>query len=999
MSLISQLYLSSIINAKDKSGIYFQQHVSYEIKVILDVNKNILTGIENLSYKNNSHDTLKYVWFHLYPNAYKEENSIYAKESLDRGVNDFYYTKESDRGNINIDQISGNNTSLKWNYKTGDETEMIVYLQNNLLPGDSIEFKISFEVKIPVIISRLGHSKYHYEITQWYPKIAVYDSEGWHNDGYHFLGEFYGDYGDFKVSINVPEDMWVAASGILTDEKEYERIKKMTEFTKNLDSMPADKFEMKIDSLKTLQKQIEKKLDSDSIKYKTVTFYAENVHDYAMACDYRYLVKKTNYENTDVYIFVLLSNYKSWREAPNYSSDALKYMSRWYGKYIYKTLFVVDSQNPYGGMEYPNLILCSVKDSFGFRMLEEVIFHEIGHQWFYGMLGNNEIDEAWLDEGLTMFSEKRYFLEKYNGDFNIYPLMHTILGEESTNHSEMFKSNLFSLSSFNPNLPPAAFTSYKYRTRVEFNNVYLRPAFALSMLQYIIGDSTFNLAMRNYYNDNLLRHPNAQSLIKEFNSVTNKDWQWYFNQWVYSNKQCDYAAGDLSSRLIDNGTYETTFDVIRADSIVMPLTIDFKTDKDSLIKINLLADKQSNLVKIKSADKIISANIDPDKSLLELNPRDNSTTSNKINFSTFLPTQSFYENTFYAIPWFLKNKLSEYGYGAAFLFYDRLPDLFGNESNILGASAFYYPSYKNLDYSIGFRGTTNLNRYFNSYYLKYNRWNGERNFYLGIEYRIGRYKFENPSHNLLFSASFKDVYDDRYTDIFRIQKGKDCNLGIRYTLAFDYNLSSFQYDLEIRQSIRQFDGDYNYTKLTLESCNDFLLSRRFSITNYINAGIIGGDYPRQKSLFISPANKIEYTDFGSWAGHRYYYEKDFSSGLAGYVNNNINGRYLISLKTDVNIQTYMFHSVIEPFFLKVFFETAKLWKSVNVFQSDRQTFYDLGVGFKWIGIDLSLCLFKNHDIINDGTKFRITSDNRLKFNSFILRLDLTYMYQMALGMK
>jgi hypothetical protein len=473
--IIDILLLISIITSKtfSQSTPYFQQKVFYEIHVTLDVRQNILLGHENLCYYNKSPDTLKYVWFHLYPNAYKDDNSVFAKEQIDRGINDFYYTKETDRGNISINNIQIKEFPVHWEYKNGDETEMKVFLPYPIVPGDSINFQIDFSVKIPAIISRLGHSNLHYEISQWYPKMVVYDNKGWHNDGYHFLGEFYGDFGTFNVTITLPENMRVAASGVLNDDKEKNWLNDMLEYTNKLDNMTDDKLKQQLDSIKIVNKQIEEKLNTGQIKLKTISFIAKNVHDFVWMCDYRYLVRKTTYLGTTIYIDVLPENYFAWKFTNKYAHDALEFMSKWYGPYIYPELNIVDSQNPYGGMEYPNLIQCSVKDLLGLKMLEQAVIHEIGHQWFYGMLGNNEMDDAWLDEGVTMFSEMRYFKEKYKSNFDSSQLMHILFGEEVTNHAELLKSSLYFISSFNPNLPPASAKAYTYRSRLEYSNIYI----------------------------------------------------------------------------------------------------------------------------------------------------------------------------------------------------------------------------------------------------------------------------------------------------------------------------------------------------------------------------------------------------------------------------------------------------------------------------------------------------------------------------------------------
>lgn len=986
--------------AAARQNAYFQQHVSYDIKVSLDVESQTLSGHEKLTYINHSSDTLTYVWFHLYPNAYKDEHSVFAKEDEERGINDMFYIRESDRGNITLDTIKTENTDLRWEYKNGDETEMKVFLPRGLSPGDSINFSMNFTVKIPRFISRLGYYNLHFEMTQWYPKIAVYDTTGWHNDGYHVLGEFYGDYGTFNVSITLPENMWVAATGVLTDEKEKIRRNEMLDYTKQLDRMPEESIKQQVDSLKSANKQAEENIHSGKIPLKTISFFAENVHDFAWVCDYRFLVRKTEYANASIYLFVLPENYIEWKPTDLYARDAVTYMTKWYGEYIYPSLCVVDSYNPYGGMEYPNLVLCAAKNLLGFRMLEEVVFHEIGHQWFYGMLGNNEMDDSWLDEGLTQFCEIRYFKEKYNGNFNDSWSAHLVLGDESTNHEEFLKSSLLTLSSFNPALPSASDKAYHYRSRVEFSNIYFRPAFALDMLKYSLGDSVFNAAMRNYYRTNLLHHPSGKSLVSAFNEITHQDWQWYFDEWVYSNKQCDYKAGELRSQKNSENQYRTTFEVIRADSIIMPVVVEFKTEKDSTIRKQIFADKEINIIELSSEDKIVSAQIDPDRNLLEFNPRNNSTSSNGLHLSFIYPTESFYQNTLYFAPWLVHNSFSGWGYGGECLFYDKLPNPYGNESHGLSASAFYHPQTVTFDYSFIFRSTTRLFKDFNDYFLNYSKWQGEVKSEVGLEYRLGRYKFDPPFHNFLLCFSYDEIFDERYYDPSTAQQGKDVTVGLWYTVGLDHNLFTHQFNIGIQKSLNVFDGEYYYTKVTLEGYNDFPISRRFSITNYTNAGIIDGTYPLQAGLFLSPSAGVVYSDFGSFVGHRYYYDQTFSGGLAGYIDDNLSGRYLFSTRVDFSINLLnSYKTKIEPIFLLVFFEGAKLWQSTNNSQPDRFGLLDGGIGIKLLGLELDIPLWKNYNIIKDGPNISIQPNNRLDFNSVFLRIDLTYAYKVALEMK
>ncbi|HNC48062.1 MAG TPA: M1 family metallopeptidase, partial [bacterium] len=640
----------------------FQQSVRYEIDLNLNISENIIVAEEKLFYRNNSPDTLEYVWFHLYPNAYKNENSIFAREMAERGVNDFFYTSEKDRGYIEIKKISVNNLALTTRFKENDETELKVNLDKSLSPGDSVIFEIQFKVKIPSFISRMGQKDLRYEITQWYPKIAVYDNNGWHNDGYHFLGEFYGEYGDYKVSFNVPEWMWVAATGENIDKDEIAKINDMVLFTSKIDSLPKKLKRLKLDSIVTVQKEIKKCLLAGKFKNKKITFVAQNVHDFAWACDYRYLIKESFYENTKILTYVTPKHYIGWEYSNDYASDALRYMSNWYGDYIYPVLNVVESNGPYGGMEYPNLVLITSRGDGLLRTFEEVIFHEIAHQWFYGMLGNNEINDAWLDEGLTMFSEMRYFREKYKGSFSNSKFLNLLGLDQITEHSELMKANLYFISGFDY-IPPASEPSPNYRSRLEFSNVYVRTAFTLDMLKYELGDSLFNTCMKEYYKRFLLKHVSPASLINTFNDVTSSSWDWYFRQWIYTQEQLNLKAGKLESYSQSENQFETSFKIIKESKLKTNCKIEFTTKQNERFVERIFIEQPETEIRVNSKDEIISARIDPHNELLEFNRRDNSTNYSGFRLKSPISTPSFDKYTLMVSPLANYTDYSKWGLG------------------------------------------------------------------------------------------------------------------------------------------------------------------------------------------------------------------------------------------------------------------------------------------------------------------------------------------------
>ncbi len=241
-------------------GQAWQQRGAYTIEARLDTVEHKIHATQHLRYYNNSPDTLYSVWFHLYPNAYRDLSSHFAKEAEQQQDYRLRYSRPEDRGWIEVNSliVSGNPAELKYGTEyepprrpsygrsydltifgdprpisidTAESNAFLAYRKSKqpknkldstsaslelpipLAPGDSVDFDFDFTVKVPKFFSRLGHAGTHYEISQWYPKIAVYDEQGWHADGYHYIGEFYGDYGSFQVGLTVPRGFVVGASG------------------------------------------------------------------------------------------------------------------------------------------------------------------------------------------------------------------------------------------------------------------------------------------------------------------------------------------------------------------------------------------------------------------------------------------------------------------------------------------------------------------------------------------------------------------------------------------------------------------------------------------------------------------------------------------------------------------------------------------------------------------------------------------------------------------
>ncbi|HEX6431203.1 MAG TPA: M1 family metallopeptidase, partial [Niastella sp.] len=435
---------------------YWQQEVHYTIDVSLNDTEHTLEGFLKLRYINHSPDTLTFIWFHLWPNAFKNDKTAFSEQTLQNGKTDFYFSPREKRGYINrLDFRVGNNT-----IKTEDHPQHIdiikVYLPAPLLPNQETEITTPFHVQLPANFSRGGHTKHSYQITQWYPKPAVYDRTGWHPMPYLDQGEFYGEFGSFDVRITVPDQYVVAATGDLQNEEEKQWLKTKSEVGSRKSEVGGQKKEegkkkMPVKKKPVAHKKpVARKPVSTAKKktpvkgrpaeefadkpvtpkrpqqtFKTLQYKQNNVHDFAWFADSAFIVKQDTIQLSSGRVVQAMSFYrsyksKSWSNSIQYIKDAVHFRSKVIGEYPYNIVSVVEAKMGFeGGMEYPTIT--SISPGMDEKALDMTIEHEIGHNWFYGILGSNERKYPWLDEGLNTYYDNRYSQWKYGnkGEINI----------------------------------------------------------------------------------------------------------------------------------------------------------------------------------------------------------------------------------------------------------------------------------------------------------------------------------------------------------------------------------------------------------------------------------------------------------------------------------------------------------------------------------------------------------------------------------------------------
>lgn len=532
------LFFAFSFSERSYSQAYFQQQVNYKIDVRLDDATHFLHCSEEIIYINNSPDTLREIYFHLWANAYKNNETALAKQLLDHGSTRFYFADEKDRGYIDSLDFSVNGKQAEWSFDKNHIDICILKLKSHLLPGDSITITTPFRVKIPSAqFSRLGHIDQAYYITQWYPKPAVYDRSGWNPMPYLDQGEFYSEFGSFDVSITLPSNYRVGATGDLQNENEKLWLDSIASVTKSIIEFNA--------------KDMAAPLSSP--EFKTIRFTQQNVHDFAWFADKRYHVLKSEVElpfsKRKVNTWLMFTNYNAmfWKDAIPYINDAVYYYSLWSGEYPYNNVSAVDGfQAAGGGMEYPNItVINAVTDAL---MLEFILVHEVGHNWFYGALGSNERQHPWMDEGVNSLNEMRYFLTKYPGekgmgknDLGGESFSGKLVGANRMNYKAGFlfayRTMLVRKYDQPNNLPAPDYTRFNYAAIV-----YVKTALAFDYLRSYLGDKTFDECMHRYFEVWKFKHPSPGDMENIFEDITHQNLDWFFKDLFETTNEIDYSV-------------------------------------------------------------------------------------------------------------------------------------------------------------------------------------------------------------------------------------------------------------------------------------------------------------------------------------------------------------------------------------------------------------------------------------------------------------------------
>jgi len=531
-TIISLFVLLAVLNFSlfSQEKTYFQQAVNYDLDVTLNDVDHTLTGAIKIEYTNNSPDELDFIYFHLWPNAYKNTQTAFARQKVENGSTRFYFSDKKDRGEIRDLDFNINGKTTTWEYDQQNVDIAIVRLPKPLRSGEKIIIETPFILQIPKSFSRLGHVEQSYQLTQWYPKPAVYDAEGWHPMPYLDQGEFYSEFGDFDVTITLPSNYVVGATGELQTASEIEFLNQKATQGASMN------FE------ETNENTAFPKSDATT---KTLHYTAKNVHDFAWFADKRFHVLKSGVtlpsgKKVDTWAMFTDLEANLWKEAPTYLDRSVTFYSEKVGEYPWSHATAVQSALSAGaGMEYPMITV--IGESGTARSLDIVITHEVGHNWFYGILATNERDYPWMDEGMNSYYEQRYTAKYYPGQDKLGDML------------PGWMSNLLDADEVELGYAGYLLQARRHEEQhihchsAELTNVnyglsgYTRPADVLWYLANYLGEDNFDNIMKSYYAKWSFKHPQPADFRAVFEDAVDKDLSWFFDDVLMTNKQLDYA--------------------------------------------------------------------------------------------------------------------------------------------------------------------------------------------------------------------------------------------------------------------------------------------------------------------------------------------------------------------------------------------------------------------------------------------------------------------------
>jgi len=548
--------LSTVLEGSQKfdqpaPGARSPRNANYEIDVRLDPSGRMLHGRERIRWRNISANQTSELQFHLYWNAWRDGESTWLRERRLAGNtttprSDAWASTDIQSLRVTLDRGYDLRQSLRFispdDGNTADKTVAAVSLPQPVPANGVIDVDIEWSAKIPRPFARTGYIDDYYFFGQWFPKLGVLEDAGWNTHQFHSGTEFYSDYGVYDVRMTVPRGYVVGASG------------REISVTNNSDGTAVHRY------------------------------HGEDIHDFAWTTSPDFLVLTRTFTHPTlprVQMRLLLRPDHAGQQNRHFDATAatLRYYGEWFGPYPYENVTIVDPafQSGSGGMEYPTLFTAGTRWLAPARVLtpESVTIHEAGHQWWYGQVGSNEFEHAWMDEGINQFSEARtdevafgttnYLARRYFGGFVPWVFRDIRLKRQVDEGIAGYRAQAESDAEATP--------SFRYWPSTGGNITYFKTALWLHTLENWLGWPTLQRAMSTYFDRWKFRHPQPSDFFETVSNASGRDLTPFFDQVYRGSNTFDYGVQQLTSTPAGKEHFRTTVVIRRLGEATFPVDV------------------------------------------------------------------------------------------------------------------------------------------------------------------------------------------------------------------------------------------------------------------------------------------------------------------------------------------------------------------------------------------------------------------------------------------
>ena len=576
------------------------RNANYTIEARLDAATRTITGSEVIIWRNITNRTVTDLQFHLYWNAWRNGRTTFMRERALGREPEARPADDWSRIDVTSIHVEGGTmaeadltASIRFiapdDGNPDDQTVMAVGLPGaGFSPGAQARIAITWTAHVPRTFARTGVIGNFFFIAQWFPKIGVLQDEGWNCHQFHAATEFFSDYGSYDVSLTVPRGWRVGATGVERDRRDH--------------------------------------ADRTTIATTTYRYYQDDVHDFAWTTSPDFMERTARFEHATlppVDMRLLLQPEHADQAARHFDATraTLKHYGEWYGAYPYGHITIVDPayQSGAGGMEYPTLFTAGTRWWIAPRVTtpEGVTVHEAGHQYWYGIVGNNETEDAWMDEGFNTFSTARaiaqvydpnYYAQRYFGGFVPHVFTDVVISRETDGNG---------LAGYRraARADEQSTPTYRYFPPTAGNITYFKTALWMNTMERWLGWPVLQRIMSTHFNAWKFKHPKPNDFFDIVTSVAGRDLGWFFDQVYRSSNVFDYGVQELTSAL-DGSQYHTTVVVRRHGEAIFPVDVLVTFRNGEQVIEHWSGRERWKLYAYDRAAEVLSAQIDPRRVLL-----------------------------------------------------------------------------------------------------------------------------------------------------------------------------------------------------------------------------------------------------------------------------------------------------------------------------------------------------------------------------------------------